>query len=94
MAKSKYRVCSIEWPGLAKLVEEAGEVVKEAGKIMGGCDSPERVARLNEELGDLWAAMVFVRSNNLQLDNAVIAAKADEKLNRWYSKRYGAKTNA
>lgn len=55
------------WPGLAKLMEEAGEVVQVCGKLLMTYGEPKHwdgtdlKARLEEELGDLLAAADFVQ---------------------------------
>jgi hypothetical protein len=58
------------WPGLAKLVEECGEVVQVVGKLMMTHGSPahwsgDLRAQLIEELGDLDAAIDFVAAHCL-----------------------------
>lgn len=61
---------SDRWPGLGKLVEEAGEVVQVCGKIMGAeardvhWDGSNLRVRLTEELADLAAAVRFVIKRN------------------------------
>lgn len=63
-----YAFGSDNWPGLAKLVEECGEVLEIAGKIMGvgggpeplGWDGTALIEALEEELADLTAAIGFV----------------------------------
>jgi hypothetical protein len=74
--------------GLAKLVEEAGEVLQLAGKLLaypsgvhpdGDGDLYER---LEKEVADLQAASQFVIKAN-QLDTAAIRERCWSKLNRF-----------
>ncbi len=59
-----------EWPGLSKLMEEAGEVIQVGGKLMGTrgevlhWDGTYLDQRLAEELGDLMAAIEFFVTTN------------------------------
>jgi NTP pyrophosphatase (non-canonical NTP hydrolase) len=62
------------WPGLSKLIEECGEVIQVGGKLIGNegradhWDGSHLPTRLEEELADLQAAMLFfIRRNNLSL---------------------------
>lgn len=73
--------------GLAKLIEECGEVIQVAGKILAMPEGltehwdggPPLDTRLGTELGDLYAAIAFViwRRN---LSPSVIGARAQAKL--------------
>ena len=62
------------WPGLSKIVEEAGEVLEVIGKLIAtGGRSDHWSGRdlchdLTEELGDLMAAVTFVLQHNPTLD--------------------------
>jgi NTP pyrophosphatase (non-canonical NTP hydrolase) len=76
-----------EWAGLSKLVEECGEVLQVIGKIMGTrghvdhWDGTDLAARLEEELGDLEAAVTFVLAHNWEhLDKDKIYARARDKM--------------
>lgn len=66
--------------GLSKLIEEAGEVIQVAGKViaLGGLgdhyDGSNLDERLHEELGDLLAAIDFVIVKN-RLDKGAIEAR-------------------
>jgi hypothetical protein len=82
-----YRITSQEFPGLAKLAEECSEVSQSAAKIIGGCDSPDQLAHLEEEMGDVYAALRFFIDNNPSISWARIAASANEKSIRWDAKR-------
>ena len=57
------------WPGLAKLMEECGELVQVIGKLVAYPDAPhpdgsDVPARLVEEMGDVLGALWFVMSVN------------------------------
>lgn len=60
-----FEIGSKDWPGLSKVVEECGEVLQVAGKLMGSKGDPNHFdgthlsRRLEEELGDLLAAIDF-----------------------------------
>lgn len=61
-----YSIGSDTWPGLSKLIEECGEVIQVAGKIIGTGGEPKHWDgsdlrdRLIEEVADLTAAIEFV----------------------------------
>jgi len=65
-----YSIGSQSWPGLSKLIEECGEVLQIAGKIIGANGEDIHFsginlrAKLAEELADLMAACVFVAQHN------------------------------
>jgi NTP pyrophosphatase (non-canonical NTP hydrolase) len=73
------------WPGISKLVEEAGEVIQVCGKLIalrGGTahwDGSDLAERLESELGDLIAAASFVMRHN-GLDEERVIAQADRKI--------------
>jgi hypothetical protein len=81
-----------EWPGLSRLIEEAGEVLQVAGKIIGTGGAATaydglllRVA-LVAELGDLLAAINYVVSAN-SLDPVAVNSRRDRKrtmYGRWH----------
>ncbi len=74
-----------EWPGLSKLVEEAGEVSQVCGKLIATrgkeeyWDGSNLRERLIEELGDLQAAMLFI-TKHADLDAAAIGERTKKKL--------------
>lgn len=91
-----YAIGSNHWPGLSKLIEEAGEVLQVAGEIQGlgtSHESPNRHwdgselrERLIEELADLTAAIIFVR-HHCKLDAEQWRQRTEEKLklfNEWH----------
>jgi hypothetical protein len=81
-----------QWPGLSRLIEEAGEVLQVAGKIIGtgGAHTaydgtPLRLA-LVMELGDLKAAIEYVIRVN-ELDPVAVNQRRDRKSSlygRWH----------
>jgi NTP pyrophosphatase (non-canonical NTP hydrolase) len=82
-----YRISSAEWPGLAKLAEECSETAQAAAKIIGGCESPEQVKRLEDEIADTYAALRFFIDSNPGINWGGIADRATEKEMRWNAKR-------
>lgn len=85
--RCRYGFGTDSWPGLAKLVEEAGEVVQVAAKLLGTggrlghWDGTNLARRLEEELGDLRAAIdFFVAHNSDQLDTAAIRQRTATKV--------------
>lgn len=77
-----------EWPGISKLVEECGETLQVCGKLMGAAgqeqhwDGSNLHVRLEEELADLTAAILFVRELNA-LDGKRYAQRVEKKLARF-----------
>lgn len=76
------------WPGLAKLVEECGEVIQIIGKLIatGGrtdhWSGTDLAKALEDELGDVEAAITFVLSVNFErLDHRRIYDRAHRKAN-------------
>lgn len=65
-----FTIGSKVWPGLSKLIEEAGETMQVAGKIMAThgavdhWDGTNLQLRLEDELADLLAAIKFVMDKN------------------------------
>lgn len=70
MSAGPYSIGSDNWPGLSKLIEECGEVLQIAGKLIATSgelkhwDGSNLADRLVEELGDLSAAIEFVVDTN------------------------------
>jgi NTP pyrophosphatase (non-canonical NTP hydrolase) len=86
MSAGPYSIGSQKWPGLAKLMEECGEVTQVVGKIIaaGGqnihWDSDVALtARLENEIADVTAAIVFLTETN-GLDATRISERANRKL--------------
>lgn len=89
-----YGIGSQVWPGLAKLMEEMGELQQVLGKIMA-CEGPSAkywdgsslIPHLQEEVADVQAALMFFRDQN-GLDIDLIADRREEKLqkfNYWHN---------
>jgi NTP pyrophosphatase (non-canonical NTP hydrolase) len=76
-----------DWQGLAKLVEECGEVLQIAGKLMATDGDPDHwsgenlAERLEEEVGDLEAALTFFIACNhhRHLNAGAVAARTRRK---------------
>lgn len=90
--KGPYCIGGASWPGISKLVEEAGEVCQVAGKLLGTggavehWDGSNLRERLEEEIADLMAACRFVIEAN-GLDVEKVRARAALKLeifNLWH----------
>jgi NTP pyrophosphatase (non-canonical NTP hydrolase) len=92
---SPYSIGSETWPGLSKLIEECGEVLQVAGKIIGlgpnlpaefykHWDGTDVRERLTSELGDLLAAIAFVINTN-DLDWSAINAQEETKTERFHT---------
>lgn len=95
--KTKFMIGSEEWNGLSKLVEECGEVVQIAGKLLGTngekvhFDGSDLKGRLAEELADLQAAITFfLKSNGFDADDFRLRAAAKLTLFRkWNEEQKG-----
>lgn len=80
-----FSIGSSAWPGVSKLIEEAGEVVQVCGKLLGAngavdhWDGTNLRARLEEELADLQAAIHFV-TRHCGLSDDRIRDRAERKL--------------
>lgn len=74
------------FPGLAKLLEEMGELGQVCGKLMGTggqvehWDGTNLRDRLEEELGDLEAAILFFGLANPDIDLMKVMARSQKKL--------------
>lgn len=69
-----FMIGGVLWPGLSKLLEEAGEVIQVGGgKLMGSAGNPNHWSgdlrqMFVEELGDMLAAIdFFVEQNGLDV---------------------------
>jgi NTP pyrophosphatase (non-canonical NTP hydrolase) len=71
-----YSIGSHHWPGLSKLIEECGEVMQVAGKLIGSGGDPmhwdgtDLRERLLDELSDLQAALRFFGTMNYEQEAA------------------------
>jgi NTP pyrophosphatase (non-canonical NTP hydrolase) len=92
-APHRFAIGSHTWPGLSKLNEECGENVQVVGKLMAfpSGEHPDGAGplsgRLEDELGDLMAAIQYVAFANDKLDASKIVARAQKKLalfKRWH----------
>jgi NTP pyrophosphatase (non-canonical NTP hydrolase) len=82
------------WPGISKLIEECGEVLQIAGKLIatGGrtdhWSGLDLRAELQDELADLAAASLFVAERNA-LDRGHMDDRITDKLalfNEWHGR--------
>lgn len=82
-----YMLSCKEFPGLAKVVEESGELGQVFGKIMscgglrfnpwGGADLG---AKLDEEAADLLAALTYMIVNCPHIDEDIVFNRAHRKI--------------
>lgn len=84
-----YGIGSDIWPGLAKLMEEMGELQQVLGKVMACSgtdaiywDGSSLVPQLIEEMGDVRAAMIFFCEVN-GISKALVHERADKKLEKF-----------
>jgi NTP pyrophosphatase (non-canonical NTP hydrolase) len=86
----QFSIGSHLWPGLGKLIEEAGEVQQVCGKLIGSggrsqhWNDPDLRLSLTDELGDLLAAIDFVVEMN-ELNSIAIQERRRIKLERFQS---------
>lgn len=93
-----------KWSGISKLIEEAGEVLQVAGKLIGvqgeakHWDRGDLYLRVAEELGDLTAAIDFVLDHAPVQLRAIVIARREEKyklFTKWhFEARMGAEAEA
>lgn len=75
-----------QWPGIAKLIEECGEVGQICGKLVAAegdtehFDGTNLARRLEEEMGDTLAAIEFVCRHCEHIDRDAVVARAEAKL--------------
>jgi hypothetical protein len=90
---TRFHIGADEWPGISKLVEECGEVLQLAGKLIANegkakhWDGQDLKFRLTEELGQLLAAITFVRVH-AKLDPSIIVGQFSGKLalyEKWHN---------
>jgi NTP pyrophosphatase (non-canonical NTP hydrolase) len=78
------------WPGISKLIEEAGEVQQVCGKLLatGGeashWDGSDLRQRLAEEIADVIAACEFVAAANHLPDLELRIAMKRERFWKWH----------
>lgn len=85
---SMFAIGDKRWPGIAKLLEEAGELVQVCGKLIQVRGQNLHwqgplIPRLEEELADVLAAVDFVLSHCQELDRERIEARRDAKRRRY-----------
>lgn len=92
-----FSIGSTKWPGISKLIEECGEVGQVCGKLIGTegraahWDGTNLRERLEDEMGDVLAAIAFVTSKNA-LNHKRIAERQMEKLalfRKWHEEQSG-----
>lgn len=81
-----YELSCPEFPGLAKVVEESGELGQVFGKIMscGGnrfypWGNVDLGAKLDEEIGDLLATLTFMVKNCPHIDGDIVSQRMVRK---------------
>lgn len=89
MTAGPYSIGSDHWPGVAKLLEEMGELTQELGKLIASGGDPahwdgkgDLVARVTNECGDVRAALIFFCVQN-GIDQTAVHRRADMKLERF-----------
>lgn len=90
-----YRIDSDTWPGLSQLAEDAAQIVRHVGAIIdddAGQDAAGLRASLQEELGDLRAAIDYVIGKNA-LDWDAVNRRRDRKRSL-YERAYAGKAAA
>lgn len=84
-AMHRFAIGDACWPGIAKLIEECGEVVQVCGKLMATqgerthWDGSDLYRRLEDELADLRAVIRFVQTTNPALDMNRILDRTETK---------------
>jgi NTP pyrophosphatase (non-canonical NTP hydrolase) len=87
------------WPGLSKLAEECGETVQIIGKIIAFPEGehPDGQGpledRLTDEMADLFATIIYVRTVNDRIDLTRFQDRVQMKYERfmgWHKQEQGA----
>lgn len=90
-----FSIGSTVCPGLSKLIEECGEVLQVAGKLIatGGTnehwDGSHLHRRMHDELADLIAAITFYAMNN-GVNQKSLTQRAENKIEQfreWHAKQ-------
>ena len=85
MTAGPYSIGSGHWAGLAKVIEECGEVIQAAGKVIAAngdgrhWDGSDLRQRLEDELADAQAAIAFTIDMN-GLDSERMLNRTADKL--------------
>lgn len=75
---------------LVCLAEECGELIKECMKIVRFGESPEAIARLEQEAGDVLCLMGWLQNSGMiNMNNIEQASVQKEKKLHIYSNLYG-----
>lgn len=91
----KFKIGASVWPGLSKLIEEAGEIGQVAGKLIATdghekhWDGTNLRERIQDELADMLAACSFVIEKN-GLDAGAIHNRTAKKLalfKQWHNEQ-------
>lgn len=83
MSDVPYTMSSQDWPGLAKLAEECGELVQVIGRIIQGYHpNGELLHNLIDEMGDVRASLIFVCESN-GIPKKAVHDRADIKLEKY-----------
>lgn len=94
MMNGPYGIGTTQWPGLAKVIEECGEVIQVLGKLVSKGDldhtwpnidgtmrgSGDLTDSVHEELGDVLAAVSFFILNNDEIDEVRVLTRQEEKM--------------
>lgn len=94
--KEPFVIGTDTWPGVAKLMEECGELMQVLGKLIAYPDGPHPdgtnvIDRLHDELADVEAAMIFLRTaNSEKLTFQYMDARVEQKLERFHDWHEGA----
>ena len=99
MEESEYTIGGTNWPGMIKMVEEAGELIQVCSKIIGNNGNADRHYSgtnlrllLEEELADMQATILFFKENN-ELDSIFIEQRTQTKLEKFRKWRRTALEN-
>lgn len=88
VSAGQFSIGSTLWPGISKLTEEAGEVLQVCGKLIGTGGNPSHWdgtdlrQRLEDELGDLLAAISFV-VKHCNLNRERVFGRSAEKFSKF-----------
>lgn len=97
--KRQFAIGADRWAGASKVIEEAAEVTQVLAKLLATYGEREHwgdgdlVLRLEEELGDLKAAISFFLLNNPDVRGEVVRERASQKLRQfeeWHGEASGA----
>jgi NTP pyrophosphatase (non-canonical NTP hydrolase) len=82
-----YGIAGDRWQGMAKVMEEAGELIQVMAKIQGRgghLDETPLMDKLIEEMGDLYAALSFFEAQNFtKRQSQAVDFRAIQKANKF-----------